>query len=218
VSKIGGKARTPSEARPKYWPNAVTQTNPMSRALIPVDDAALRAAIAHLLPSANHADVKRLYGVITKQKKHHTCSVRESAKADWKPRSTEEAIAIIELVRQRISLVKANATIPDTEPDSKIMAMGIAVHLMRTDDVDCTVHRHKVAYAHAVSGLFCRLVETVNDLARAQNTKATVSMHGALAYPVWSTKARGSGIAYHSSAQGLLDQALDRVEGVVRAM
>lgn len=183
-------------------------------ALVPLNEEAVREAVSHLLKSADHASVQRLYSTLTKKRgTHHSCAVRSTLKSNWHPTSATEARIVTSLLRDRVGLVQVAQAPPD-EAENKILVKSISKRLMDIDGANqCTGNRAK--YSHRVSAIMCRIVEAAKELSAEEGVSSVICMHGHTS-SLTHGKVRdsiGSGLVYNGAReQDLLDRAIDRVE------
>ena len=176
----------------------------------PVDE--LRAQLTRLIEHADRATLKRFHSKITKKKQlHRSCAVQSAPKSNWKPRSTEEALRIVELLERRVGLHMAPFAVGENEHCAKIMMSDICQVILResTDVVDKSA---KWKLAQAATSLSCRVCEEAQCLAADEGGAGSIEMQGSRQSPSWApSTCRGSGIVLSKSGWPLFDTALARV-------
>ena len=182
----------------------------------PADE--LRAQLMRLIEHADSVSIKRFHSKITKAKQlHRSCAVQSAPKSNWKPRSTVEALRVVELLEQRVGLKVAPFPVGENEHCAKFMLNDVCQVLLR-ESAGTIDKSAKLKVAAAATSLSCRVCEEAQSLQRTDGRDGRIEMHGSRQSPTWApSTARGSGIVLSKSDWSLFDAALARVRERVTA-
>lgn len=175
------------------------------------EEEVLRTQLIELIRKANGPALARFHTKITKKHMHRSCAVQSAPKEDWRPRQPDEALRLVQLLKDQVGLRTTPYPVNDTEHSCKIM-LSVVCHVLLRERSDMPADRSsKLKAAAAATSLACRVCEEAQRIRNEGGGVGVVEMHGSRQGPVWEPAARGSGIVLTKNAWPLFETALERV-------